>query len=267
MRGDPRIEFLDAAAHHEGHDLLVGYFRSGSRADAPAVPQHGEAIGQRADLFQEMRDINDAQTLRLEAAHEGKKMRDVVARQAARGFIQDQHARAHRDGAGDFHELPLGDGEPADARFGPDVLAPELRHAGGHGAALHFGPFHEWARDRLHAEHDVFHHGEMHGQRKLLIDHGYARAARVEGMRRPIGRAAEPHAAFVRRMRAGKHFHERALAGAVFADQREHFAGTDGEIHAVERQSRAEAFAHAFHAQKILALPAEECPKLAFSGA
>src|SRR4029077_16522906 len=41
--------------------------------------------------------------------------------------------------------------------------------------------------------------------------------------------------------------HQRALAGAVLADERAHFSGAHGEIDAGERDRGAKGFAHAAH--------------------
>ena len=52
--------------------------------------------------------------------------------------------------------------------------------------------------------------------------------------------------AAVGRARAGKHMHERRLAGAVMADQSDALAAPDGEIDAVERADGAELHFDAF---------------------
>ena len=82
-------------------------------------------------------------------------------------------------------------------------------------------------------EQNVFHHREMRRERKLLVDHRDARLPGVERIARTIRLAVEPHLAFVRLMGAREHFHQRALARAVFADQRQHLAGRDLQIDVV----------------------------------
>src|SRR6267143_1206436 len=103
------------------------------------------------------------------------------------------------------------------------------------------------ASRRLDAEHDVLHHREVRRERQLLMDHRDARLARVERMARRVRRALDPHDARVGFERARQDPHQRALARTVLADERAHFAGLDGEIDAVERDGRAERFAHAAH--------------------
>ena len=59
----------------------------------------------------------------------------------------------------------------------------------------------------------------MRRERELLINDRDALLPRIERIARAIRLAIEPHLAFVRLMGARKHFHERALASPVFADE------------------------------------------------
>ena len=70
------------------------------------------------------------------------------------------------------------------------------------------------------AQQDVFHDRKVRRERKLLIDNGDPLLSRVERVTRAIGLAIEPHLTFIRLMRAGEDFHERALPSPVFADER-----------------------------------------------
>ena len=47
-----------------------------------AVPQHGHPIGDREDLVEPVRDVDDAQPAIAQLAHDGKKTRDFAAREA-----------------------------------------------------------------------------------------------------------------------------------------------------------------------------------------
>ena len=53
--------------------------------------------------------------------------------------------------------------------------------------------------------------------------------------------AAEGDRAGIGAVDAGDGLHQRRLAGAIVADQPDHFAGLDGEIDAVQHVDRAEA--------------------------
>ena len=94
----------------------------------------------------------------------------------------------------------------------------------------------------LGAQQDVFLRGEMEREIQLLIDHRHALQARVVRILRHVGLAAELHRAGIGRVRAAEDFHQRALARAVFADERVHLAGRDLERHAAQSARGAEAF-------------------------
>ena len=61
--------------------------------------------------------------------------------------------------------------------------------------------------------------------------------------------AVEREAAGVRPVRAAEHLHQRAFAGAVFADERVDLAGGNLETHAIERHRRPEALGHPVNVQ------------------
>ena len=84
---------------------------------------------------------------------------------------------------------------------------------------------------------------EVRRERQLLVDHRDAGAARRERIARRVRGAVEPHLARVGRQRAGENRHQRALAGAVLADERADLAAAHREIDAVERDGRAERLA------------------------
>ena len=118
---------------------------------------------------------------------------------------------------------------------------PELGERGFRGAphplAIDDG---ERSARRLHAENDVLHRRQVRRQRQLLIDHRDARLPRVQRIARRVRRAAEPHHAGIGFQRTGEDCHQRALAGAVLADETAHLALAHHEVDAVERDRRGE---------------------------
>src|SRR6185436_12448462 len=100
-----REEVLHAAADHEGHDLLARRARGGAAARVPSIAQHDEAIGHLLHLFDEVRDVDDGVTVRLEPAHEIEQAPHVRAAQAARGLVEDEDARADGERTRDLDEL------------------------------------------------------------------------------------------------------------------------------------------------------------------
>ena len=96
------------------------------------------------------------------------------------------------------------------------------------------------AVERLHAEMHVLRHRQVAHDREFLMHHADAggRASRAE--RNAHRLAVEPHRALVLGMHAGDDLHQRALAGAVLADQAVDFARGEGEIHVAQRRDAAE---------------------------
>ena len=103
------------------------------------------------------------------------------------------------------------------------------------------------AAHRLDAQHDILHHAQVRRERQLLVDHRDAGLPRGQRIARRVSGAVEPHLPGVRRQRARENRHQRALPGAVLADERADLAATHGEIHGIERHGRAEGLAHAAH--------------------
>ncbi len=108
----------------------------------------------------------------------------------------------------------------------------------------------ERAAPGLAAGQDVLGHGQVAGQAQLLVDHGDPGPQGVGGRARREGPAVERHRAGVGLEDAGRDAHERALAGAVLADDRVDLPGPEIEIHAVEDPDLAEALADGPHLEE-----------------
>ena len=85
----------------------------------------------------------------------------------------------------------------------------------------------------LERQRDVFGDGEVGEQRGLLVDGRDPQGPR--DCRRHVGHGLTRYEERprVRRDRARDHFNQRALAGAVLADESMHFAGMEIERHAL----------------------------------
>ena len=90
-------------------------------------------------------------------------------------------------------------------------------------------------------QQQVLRHRHAGRQREVLVDHADAERARHHGggdvLLTPVG----DHRAFVRPLEAGDAFHQRALAGAVLAQQGMHAAGRHLHRHVVQRCQATEA--------------------------
>ena len=92
------------------------------------------------------------------------------------------------------------------------------------------------------AQDDVVHHRQLRHEREFLVDDadpGVPRRLRRLEDERP---ALDEHLARVRAHEPGDHLHERALAGAVLAEQGMHLRVSDRDVGAVECPNAAEVF-------------------------
>ena len=104
--------------------------------------------------------------------------------------------------------------------------------------------------ERPRAEHDVLQHGQAFGEREVLVHHadaGIERGLRRAGRERRQRAVRPRHAdrSFVGHVVAEQDVHQRGLAGAVLAEQREDFPAPQVEIDRVVGDERAEALADA----------------------
>jgi hypothetical protein len=134
---------------------------------------------------------------------------------------------------------------PSDAASGPSAAS--ARSASAHGA-----PVDEPPAARLAAEADVLGDRAVAEEVDLLVHRDHARGLRG-GRRVEAHRpAVEPDRAGVAAVGAGHHLDERALAGAVLADERVRLAGGEREVDGVERRRAGEALRDPLHAEEGL---------------
>jgi hypothetical protein len=107
-------------------------------------------------------------------------------------------------------------------------------------APLHASP--DAAALQPHGE--VLGHGEIRKQRRLLVNRRDAEAAHQQRIGVRDYPAADRQRPTVGRVRARDDPHQRALAGAVLADQRMHLARAQIERDTAQRAHAAERFAH-----------------------
>ena len=93
----------------------------------------------------------------------------------------------------------------------------------------------------LAAEEEVLPHGERGHEVELLVDRGDPRAQRVDGPSKRNRRAVQLQLTRVGSVGAGDDLDERALAGAVLADQRVDLARADLEVRASQGMHAGEA--------------------------
>ena len=180
-----------------------------------------------------------ATRLLAQLPHDREEPVDLSRREGRRRLVHHQHLGVDRQRLRDLDQLLIGDGERADRCFDVDLDAETLQQR--LDFTVHLRPI-DPAEPvlRLAAHEDVFRDIEIGEERRVLVDDGDAVLARVErAMKHDLAPVHEDRAG-VGPVHAGQHFHERALAGAVLADQRVDLAFGHREIDAAQRLHRAE---------------------------
>ena len=231
-------------ADHVAHQLGARHAGGGRAEHAPAVAQHGDAIGDLEDLVEPMRDEQHEQAAPLQLGDGVEQAQALLGRQHRGGLVEREDARRRRQGARDLDELARRDAERAgDAgriERQPEFLE-QSRRPLVQGAAIEQAP----ARARLAAEPDVLGDGQLRQHGELLVHRGDAGGARL-GRRIEAHRAAlDQDRAAARRIDAGQQVHQGRLAGAVGAGERVNLAAGGAEVDSFERRDRAEALAEA----------------------
>jgi hypothetical protein len=103
---------------------------------------------------------------------------------------------------------------------------------------------------RLAPDEDVLRDREVGHQVELLVDDADPELLGVLGTVDGHPLPVEEELALVGRVDAGQQLHQRGLAGAVLADQRQHLAAAQVEVHVLERLDAGEALGDPAHLQQ-----------------
>ena len=233
------VELRNVAADHQPHHPVVVDFVALQLARILAVAQDRHPVRQLLDLAQPMRDVNDADAAAAEVPHDLEQRFRLLGRQAGRGFVHDQQPRVDRQGFGDLDQLLLADGQVADQRAGRDIESHAPQHGGRFAADR---PAVQNAQAvRFPAQEDVRPNVQVVGQIQFLVNQSNPARRRGPHRIQMQGLAVEQQLARIRRQDAGQDLHQRALARPVLAQQRQHFAAADSQIHVVQRGRRGTA--------------------------
>ena len=218
----------ELAANH--HPDERGAIDAGAFAGLDGLPiaEDGDAIGNREDLFETMRDIDDAAAVRLEQPDDREQSLDFAFGQRGRRLVHDDDLRVGADRLGDLDDLLLGHAERFDqARRidrGADP-AEELRRP-----ALTCRPVQPPPRAAGFERHrDVLGDRQVGEERWLLVDGGDAERAGAAGIHRRHDVAVDDELAAIRRLGAGDDLDEGGFPRAVLTDEGVHFARTEIE--------------------------------------
>ena len=230
------------AGRAAGHQLDEPGDRGLGRApasDVAPVPEHGNPVRQLQRLFQEMGDEDDPDALLADEAQPAEQLVTFVRGQRRGGLVEENDAGGMHQRPGDLDELALRLAEALDGDQRIDVggeqgeVRPRLLH--------HRRPVEKAGPERRIVDQDVLGDAQGRQQRELLVDDddaGFERRLRRE---RGHDLAVEFQPALVRLEMAAHDLHERALPGAVLAEDGVDLAGQDFAGDVVERLRRAEA--------------------------
>lgn len=235
------VHGIDGATDHVLNELFAG--EAGERAgeDSSTITEDGDAVTERAQFFEAMGDVNDADAAVTQLADNAKDLASFGFGERGGGLVEDQQAGALRDGTADFDELPAGGTEVFDAGFGIEmefIAGDERGGAFDDDAAAHPSGF----GGDLAPEKNIFGNSKMRGKQGLLVDHG---DTLLSGFGRifEIDRLPAPeHFPGIAAVHTGDHAHESGFAGAVFSHEQVHFPLRDFQVRIAERTNAAEAF-------------------------
>ena len=173
------------------HELVDRSVGRRQRRDVSPVAQHGDAIANRRDFLEPVRDVDDGDAGRLERPDAIEEPLDLPVGQRRRRFVHDEDARVLRERLGDLHHLLLRDAELVDERARVEIQAERVEQAPGLGV---HPPVIDGAGQPaagLAAEIDVLRDVEIRDERELLEDDGDAQLAGVGGRSQPHRRAVD----------------------------------------------------------------------------
>ena len=197
-----------------GHQAVV-------HGTAPA--QHGDRIRIGHHFAELVRDDDDrALAATGKCAHMAQHLIGLLGRQHRRGFVQNQQARFEVQLLEQFELLLFASGELAWA--GVQIQAErgacqERQQFGTLGAPVNH------PRHFAGGQHQVLGHGHARRQREVLVDHANTQGPRHDRVGNGLLPPVDQNAAFLRLLKPGHTFHQRAFARSVFPQQGMHRAG------------------------------------------
>ncbi len=220
---------MHVAPDHAADDVALRQAAHRSGVDVAAVAQHHHPVGDLLQLVEAVRDVDDADATRLEQRDLAEQVLDLARGQRRGRLVEDQQPAFADQAARDLDHLLVTDAERADRQRRVDVLQADPRHLRRRGAVQRAAAD-EAGGARQAVEQQVLGDAQARDEAQLLQHHAHAEPLGVLACRRPVGFASEPHRAFGRLGQPGDDPRERALAGAVLAGQRQHFAGTQIDV-------------------------------------
>ena len=197
-----------------------------------------------------MRDVDDADVLRLEIFDEFEQTAGLSQGQTRRRLVHDDDARARAERSRDLDELLLRDREldqwRAAGKIETEFTQKRICLAID---ALAIDQFQKTARGWFAVEKDVGGDVEIVEDAQLLMNKldaeraGFARRTYLGSL------AIDLHRAAVACDGAAQDLHQGRLAGAILTNQRDDLTGADAQADVIERDDAGESLADSLHLQ------------------
>src|SRR5438128_3089096 len=165
-----RIKLADIASDHQADDVV--WIGAGHVAGAYGftITEDCEPSADFLAFFEEMTDVNDADTTLAQPSNNSEQVFRVNERETAGRFIHDKHLWLAKKGTSNLDDLLLSNGQRIDWRIQRDAFGMQFSQR--FPRALPSFPSIQPAKTRwLFAEHDVFFDRQVRGEHELLIDH------------------------------------------------------------------------------------------------
>ena len=218
----------DLRAEHELDDLLLAALLRDERPDVLAVAQHRRAVAVRDHLTQAVRDEERRAAALLLPAHHVEDALREVGRKGGGDLVEDQQLRLARERARQVDH-------PQERQRHVERLLPEVD------LEIELVQVPADRVDRRAGQAEVLRDRQVGHERGILEDGREPDARRLRRRRDPRGLAVHLDRAGVLPDHPGQHLDERALAGAVRAQERVHLTRLDDERRRPQRHHRSVA--------------------------
>ena len=235
------VDVLNVATDHAGHQLIVGQLAHVVEgAHVAAVLEHRHGVADAEHFFHAMRDVEHDFAFVTQAPDDRHQAVDLARRKAAGRLVESDDMGATRQRFGDFHQLPLAEGQAPDFGLRVDFIGQAFQAI--QRLLTQRAAIDQAETGRQMAEKQVFGDGHFRDQMQLLMDHRDAAADAVGGRLERHGLLADLQLAAARNVGAAEDFQQGRFAGAVLAHQGVNLARMGDEADARPAPSRRERF-------------------------
>src|SRR5271170_15863 len=205
-------------SEHQLHNAVPDHFGGRPRCDLPTVVEHRHPRAQIQNLAEPMRDEDDAASLGGQLPDAREHPLDLGFAEGRCRLVEDQDAGVMTERPRDLNQLAPRHCEILNHRAEPHVAQSELRQQPSDLAEK--GGARTGTECIDPAEQDVVQHRQRGHEAELLFDDRDSDGLRLARAPQDYRLPADQDFALVRGDDAGKHLHERALAGAIVTHQR-----------------------------------------------